>query len=325
MNTSSSALGISDGNIIVGTGVFNGQTHAYAMVPLTNAPNRTALDFDGDGKSDLSVFRPSDQTWYINRSTAGFSAVRFGLTSDTLAPADYDGDGKTDVAVWRENAGNPGFSYFYILQSADNTFRPAQFGTTNDNPTVAGDWDGDGKADLAVYRDGANNGGQSYFYYRPSSQPGVNFIPLQWGTANDKPVAGDYDGDGKFDAGVFRPSEGSWYIRQSSNAQPRYDSWGIGTDKIVPADYDADGKTDLAVFRNGVWYIKRSTNGAAEYRNWGANTDLLVPAEYDGDGKADSAVYRQGVWYILQTGNAATTFVNFGASNDKPVASVFTR
>ncbi len=280
--------------------------------------NRIA-DFDGDGRADASVFRSG--TWYINPSASnpnfapsGFYGVQFGLATDKLAPADYDGDGKTDIAVWREGS----LSYFYVLQSSNNTFRPIQFGTTGDNPAMVGDWDGDGKADAAVYRGGAAGN----FYYRPSSQPTVDFVTLQWGTAGDLPMRGDFDGDGKADAAVFRPSNNTWYIRQSSNNQLRADNWGTASDKFVTGDYDGDGKTDLAVFRSGVWYIKQSSDNQAVYRNWGVGSDTLVPADYDGDGKTDVAVYRSGVYYILNSGSAAT-YVNFGAAGDVPIASAF--
>jgi hypothetical protein len=281
------------------------------------------FDFDGDGRADLSVFRPSEQSWYIfGSSSSQLSGAQFGLAADKLVPADYDGDGKTDIAVWRDEPSNPNKANFYILNSSNNTFRAEQFGRTGDQPSVVGDWDGDGKADLAVFRAAAAAGNESYFFYRPSSQPGADFITVYWGTVGDKPVRGDFDGDGKADAAVFRPSDGLWYIRQSSNSQLRIDSWGLASDKFVPADYDGDGKTDLAVFRDGVWYIKQSSNNQPRYERFGLSTDTLVPADYDGDGKADIAVFRDGVWYQLRSlqGFSAS---QFGNSNDRPVPAAF--
>ena len=294
---------------------------------LNSASNPTSAqriaDFDGDGKSDASVFRAG--TWYINPSSnpTAFApnaayGIQFGLATDKLVPADYDGDGKTDIAVWREGA----LAYFYILNSSNNTFRAEQFGRTGDNPSAVGNWDGDNKADLAVYRNGAA-GGQSFFYYRPSSQPSVDFETIYWGTAGDEPVRGDFDGDGKLDAAVFRASNGIWYIRQSSNNQPRYASWGVASDKRVSGDFDGDGKTDLAIFRNGLWAITQSSNNQQRYEQYGQTGDRLVAGDYDGDGVTDIAVWRNGTYYIKRSTSSLSVVQQFGATGDVPAASAF--
>jgi CSLREA domain-containing protein len=285
----------------------------------TVVPRPAAFDFDGDFKTDYGVFRSSNGTWFLNRSTSGAVAVPFGASSDKLTPADFDGDGRTDIAVWREGA----FAYFYILQSSDNTFRAEQFGQTGDNPSVVGNWDGDNKADVAVYRNGVGAGSQNFFFYRPSTQAGVNFIPVQWGTAGDEPVRGDFDGDGRADAAVFRASNNLWYIRQSANSQPRYESWGIASDKRVSGDFDGDGKTDLAIFRDGLWAILQSSNNAQIYRQFGQTADKVVAGDYDGDGKTDLAIWRSGVFYVLRSNGSQVETFSFGATTDAPVAAAF--
>lgn len=285
---------------------------AWQPLPLTR---RTPFDFDGDGRSDISVFRPSDRIWYLLRSQMGFAAFQWGLSDDVLAPADYDGDLKTDIAVWRSSNGN-----FYVLNSFNNTVRVENFGLAGDVPT-GGDFDGDNKADLAVYRGGA----QGVFYYRASmGNPNGNITVIPWGISGDRPVSGDFDGDGKTDAAIFRPSNGTWYIRKSSDGQLFANAFGLANDTLVPADYDADGKTDLAVFRGGIWYILRSLQGFTAFQ-YGLTSDLPASADFDGDGRADAAVFRNGVWYILKTQSGATEITSFGIGGDNPISAAYVR
>jgi len=292
--------------------------------PTVNNPTLRFADFDGDSKSDVSVFRSG--TWFINPSSnPSFAAapsaaygVQFGQTGDITVPADYDGDGKSDIAVWRGAA----FANFYILNSSNNTFRAEQFGTTGDNPTVSGDWDADGKADLAVYRGAA----QSFFYYRPSAQAGVNFVPIQWGTSGDTPIFGDFDGDRRLDATIYRPANNTFYVRQSSNGVPLIRQWGNAlTDAIFAGDFDGDGKSDFAVQRfsgepAGTWYVLQSS-GTTRAIVWGLGSDVPVPADYDGDGRMDVAVFRRSnrTWYILGSSDNTARYSVFGASTDFPL------
>jgi hypothetical protein len=135
----------------------------------------------------------------------------------------------------------------------------------------------------------------------------------------------DFDGDGRTDISVFRPSDGTWYVMQSGSNTFRAQQFGTNGDRIVPGDYDGDGRTDFAVFRqtpqNGIWYVLRSADNSFSAVQWGLNTDKPVPGDYDGDGKTDIAVYRSGIWYILQSSNGQFATQQFGSSSDIPVAA----
>ena len=272
-------------------------------------PRLARADYDGDGRTDLSVFRGSEGNWYLNRSTDGFSVVKWGVNNDVIVPADFDGDRKTDVAVWRPSDVD-GESDFYVLKSSDSTVSGVAWGTTADMPVVA-DYDGDGKADYAVWREATGD------FYVLQSQTG-NLRHYKFGTNGDKPVSGDFDGDGKADFAVFRPSNGIWYIARSADNGVTISPWGVAGDIPVFADYDGDSKADVAVFRpsDGVWYIQKSTGGTS-YISFGTNGDIPVPGDYDGDGKSDQAVYRNGVWY-LNSSTSGFSVASFGLMSDIP-------
>jgi uncharacterized delta-60 repeat protein len=310
-----------DGKTIVG-GFFSAveNTSRTGLARLNYAPLKTPLfDFDGDGRSDLSVFRPSTGFWYvINSQNNSFNGVQFGASGDLIAPADYDGDGKTDFAVFR-----PGDGTWYLLQSTAG-FRAAQFGANGDIP-VPGDFDGDGKANLAVFRPSTG----SWYIARATGTPNQNFDSVPFGANGDKPIVGaDFDGDGKADVAVFRPADGNWYRLNSSNGSFVGVHFGTSEDKPVAADYDGDGKTDLAVYRpsDGVWYRINSGTDSFAATQFGVSIDLPAPADYDGDGRADLAVFRptEGIWYLLRS-TQGFTGVQFGASGDIPTPNSYVR
>ncbi len=260
-------------------------------------------DFDGDGKSDVAVFRPSSGSWYLQQSQNGFTGTAFGASTDKIVPADYDGDGKTDIAVYRGGT--------WYLQRSQAGFTGIAFGAADDVP-LPGDYDGDGKADIAVFR--PSNG----TWYLQRSQAG--FTGIAFGQNGDKPVAADYDGDGKTDVAVYR--NGTWYLNRTTAGFTGI-GFGASEDKPVAADYDGDGKADVAVFRpsNGTWYLNRTTAGFTGI-GFGAGTDTPVPGDYDGDGKTDVAVFRNGTWYLNRT-TAGFTGISFGAGTDQPIEAAF--
>ncbi len=185
-----------------------------------------------------------------------------------------------------------------------------------------GDYDGDGKADPALWS--AATG--AWNIVKSSTQQTTQ---QSWGKAGDVTLLGDYDGDGKTDLAVFRPSDGTFYIKRSSDGSTLAKAWGLATDVPVPGDYDGDGKTDVAVWRGseGNWYIVNSSDGHVETVTWGASyapyNDVAVPGDYDGDGKTDVAVFRPatGTWYVKRSSDGQIMAKAWGLGTDVPVAA----
>lgn len=303
----------------IATATTNTAFRGVALAPVAlNVTGRgiEKFDFDGDARTDISVWNPNTHNWSILQSGMSNTLRTVidwgnGSLGDISVPGDYDGDGKTDVAVFRPSEGN-----WYIIQSMTNTPTLVNWGQSGDR-AVPGDYDGDGKTDVAVWRASEGN-----WYIRNS---GGAVSVRNWGGSGDQPVPGDYDGDGKTDVAVFRPSEGTWYITSSLLGTSRGQGWGSSTDRPVPMDYDGDNKTDLAVFRpsEGAWYVLQSGTGTPKVQNWGNSDDVPVPGFYDADGKADIAVFRptEGNWYIINSANGTVTFQNLGMSGDVPAPS----
>jgi hypothetical protein len=218
----------------------------------------------------------------------------------TRAIYDFDGDGRTDFAVMRivENA-----SYtWFIMQSRDGfTVRTwgYEFGASGGaaDGAACGDYDGDGKWDVAVVRQ--TLGSPPVFWFVLNSHDG-SMTAQHWGTHGDQSVPQDYDGDGKTDFAVYRG--GWWYILRSSNGQFQAEKFGTsGDNPLQGGDYDGDGKDDLAVlrFEGGGWrqWIRYSATG------WWKKYDLgdpaftgIVTGDYDGDGRADVAIVQGNLW-----------------------------
>jgi len=300
-----------DGKVVIGgpfTSIYTSATGSISRPYLARfvqeaIPIIPKFDFDGDGRDDMAVYRPSDRIWYINRSTAGFSATQFGISTDIPVAADYDGDDKTDIAVWRADGG-----VWYWLRSTDNTLAYAIVGQAGDIPQQRNP---NGNASILVYRPSTAKWWTFNGFNPPSSfSMGVE-------QAGDIPIRGDdFDGDGFSELAVYRG--GTWVYRKSSGNQIINFQWGLAGDIPVAADYDGDLRSDFAVFRpsDGVWYIKKSTEGFYAVQ-WGVSGDLPVPADYDGDGKTDIAIYRNGVWYIMKS-TGSYHIEQFGLANDIP-------
>jgi hypothetical protein len=299
---------------ILGTSPVN-VVESFSLPPFAILGARRA-DFDGDGKSDVSVYRPSEGNWYVSGSAAGFGVVNWGISTDRPVPGDYDGDGKTDFAVFRPSDGDS--PDFYVLNSGNFTISGYQWGLAGDIPVVE-DYDGDGLSDPAVFRQNDSS------YYALLSGGGILVFQIGGGGSsfNATPVAGDFDGDNKADL-VYTFDSGAsgigWNIRASSNNYALQQLFfGSNGDRIAAADYDGNGSDDVAVYRpsNGTWYIRQGSGFNTV--QFGNSTDVPAPADYDGDGKADIAIYRAGTWWVLQS-SAGLTIVQFGLNDDTPIA-----
>jgi hypothetical protein len=277
---------------------------------------KARADFDGDLRTDVSVYRPSEGVWYLQHSSNGtYRAQQFGVGEDVPVSEDYDGDNISDIGVFRPSAG-----VWYSFRSSNNTVAiyasPAQ---PTDTP-IAADLDGDAKVDYTWFR--PSTGNWTILYSRnPSALATINF-----GLNGDIPTVSDYDGDGRADIAVFRPSTGDWWwIPSSVPANSGFSSvhWGQNGDIPVQGDFDGDFKTDLAVYRpsTGVWYALQSSNASAAIVRWGVDTDIPAVGDYDGDGKEDFAVFRpsSGVWYILRSSNISAMYGFWGVSGDLPI------
>jgi hypothetical protein len=275
---------------------------------------RAPFDFDGDSRTDVSQFRPSNGTWNILRSQSGtVTAQAWGLATDKLAPADYDGDNRADFAVFRPSDG-----VWYILNSFTSTVSFITFGLSGDVP-APNDFDGDGFADVAVFRPSTG-----IWWQRRSLNSQVS--AFQFGQDGDLPQNADLDGDGMGDLCVYRPSDGTWHFLQSSTSSYAAFPFGAAGDVPVPADYDGDGRTDAAIFRptadpaQADFHILLTGPQTYYGVSWGLTGDVPVVADYDGDGRSDVAIFRpsSNAWYLLRSTSGFAS-VDFGQNGDRPV------
>ncbi len=254
---------------------------------LRSVPVRRTVDFDGDGHSDIAVFRPAAGLWAVR----GITRAYFGTSGDSPVPADYNGNLITDIGVFRPSSG---------LWAVRGITR-AYFGRSGDQP-IPRDYSGEGRADIAIFRPSAGLWavrGITRFYF---------------GTDGDYPVPEDYSleeaGDGTADIMIFRGSSGLWALRGVSRAY-----FGSSGDRPAVGYYhNADG-CSVAIFRpaTGLWAAWGVTR-----TYFGGATDTPVPANYDDDDyRDDIGIFRppSGLWAWNDEGGR----VYFGASGDIPV------
>ncbi|MFH1037346.1 MAG: glycoside hydrolase family 9 protein [PVC group bacterium] len=254
-------------------------------VPPTPTPGSDAppwiYDYDGDGTSDITIFRGSSGLWAVR----GISRVYFGSSSDLPVPGDYSGDKTTDIGIFRGSSG------LWAIRGVTRQY----FGSSTDQ-ALPGDYNGDGSWDIAIFR-----GGSGLWAIHGLTR-------IYFGTLNDEPVPGYYNGDGTEDIGIFRPSSGLWALRGISRIY-----FGGSSDTVVPGDYDGDATWETGIFcsSSGLWAVRDVTRVY-----FGASSDRPLPADYSGDAIDDVGIFRptSGLWAAR-----GITRVYYGTSGDIPV------
>jgi hypothetical protein len=275
-------------------------------------PGLSVINVDGTNEIALTTL-PMDNSDY-SPSWSGYhnkiAFLRTGPTGSTGSPVylyvmNTDGTNQTRLPVPTGGIEDP------TWQPVPQTSRP-RF-----------DFDADNKDDFAVYRAGSSPTAQSYWDILRSSNN--TRLRVQFGSGEDKIVPADYNGDGKTDIALWRPSNGTWYITTDFGINYRAIHWGIDGDIPLPGDFDGDGKADLCVYRpsGGVWYILRSSDGSFVGHQFGTATDKPLLMDYDGDRKTDLAYLRtvgtDYYWFILQSSTNTAVVPRFGVMGDKAV------
>ncbi|MCP4214951.1 MAG: hypothetical protein GY765_09850 [bacterium] len=287
----------------------------YLGVRENHTINWTVPNLTGNVSIDL--YKGETSVYHIGDAAANAGGFIWALPAGFNWGRDYRVRISQNVIEdYSDNYFSIGFRGYYVFHGGDYdgngsadiaVFRPSNgrwciMGNpstawgTASDIPVPGDYDGNGTTDVAIFRPSTGR-------WCIMGQPSV-----AWGTAGDVPVPGDYDGNGTTDMAIYRPSNGRWCVM----GQPSV-AWGAAGDIPVPGDYDGNGTTDMAIFRptTGRWCVKGNPSVA-----WGTATDVLVPGDYDGNGTTDMAIFRPstGRWCVMGSASQA-----WGTANDIPV------
>jgi FG-GAP-like repeat len=289
-------------------------------LPLTTAisfggnDTTRASDFDGDGKSDITVYQASSGLWLALKSTTNYTTSMnksWGGTGYTPVPGDYDGDGQVDLGLYQQSTGN----WNVLLSGAGFTTALSKNAGGSGWVPVPADYDGDGKTDFVVY-----NTSTGLWYGLKSSTNYTTTLSIGWGGSGYTAAPADFDGDGKADLAVYQGATGNWLVLLSGTNFTTSMSKAVGGAGYVPVqgDFDGDGKADFAVYNTstGLWYaLKSSSNYTTTLAiSWGGTGYTPVRGDFDGDGKMDLVLYQaaSGGWYVLLSGSNYATTISKG-------------
>jgi hypothetical protein len=222
-------------------------------------------DYDGDGLTDLAIWRPTDGTWWILKSAgSGVETQQWGQAGDIPLPADYDGDNETDYAVYR-----PADQTVYVFSDGCGQSQGIYLGWLGTGTPIVGDFDGDGIDEPGLYR----TDGTIYV------QPHAGGFISSWLPPNLTPVMRDYDGDGLTDFAVYNLGS-FWWKRSTDPITLATANVGVPGDLPVPADYNGDGIAELVVWSpsTGDWTQYRYRRLPVVIGRWGQAGDTPVPA-----------------------------------------------
>ncbi len=298
-----------------------------ASLTLTGAaaPADANADYNGDGKTDFIVARGTN------------TPLADGVNSPILG-VDQEVKGRRSTATSNVSPTAPPI-YWYTSINGSGVTSVQSLGDAATDFIVTEDFDGDGRDDIAVWREAPAT--QAAFYILRSSSGTID-VQLFGQTGDDPAVVGDYDGDNKADVAVYRcpgiaaPDGQCYFFYRGTNANPggnvTYVPWGFGVEgDFFPyvGDFDGDGKNDFCIQRTnpsaptqGQFVLLKSNGFGVEFINWGNSSDFLIPGDYDGDGKTDLCVRRtvsgaRQHWILTRTG--ATSFTVWGVTGDSSV------
>lgn len=281
-----------------------GRSTSSTTVPRRAGERAAPGDVDGDGITDLVVYRSATSTFWIDQSRDGQLAVPLGAPGDQPTMADFDGDGRADLAVITPGVGDRTGTWT-LRRSADGSVSTVLFGLAGD-VAVPGDYDGDGFDDLAVFRPAPSTDVDAdpdepaptatWFVRRSSSDDPDELLVVPFGVAGDQPAAADYDGDGAVDLAVQRV-DARWILR-SSDQETQVVAWGQAWDQPVPMDRDGDGRAEVAVLRQVDqalrWYVQPLADEETTVLEFGRSIEpdqQPLVGDFDGDGSTEPAVF----------------------------------